>query len=60
MIVVIHYPNRDPDIYFGINEKTEHRILNDLKKTNVVERSTNWYGQDNPEYTVHHWEAKKK
>lgn len=60
MICVIHHPNRDPDIYFGIDERTEKKILNNIRKTNTVERSMDWYGQDNPEYTVHHWEARKK
>ena len=64
MISVIHYQtgSKEPDIYFGINSKTEKAIISDLKKTNNVVRcnSTEWFGQDDPNYDIHHWNAFKK
>lgn len=64
MITVIHMSgNKEPDIYFGIDQKTEDRILKDLRESNYkVTRSTDeeWYGQSNPKYSVHHWNAIKK
>lgn len=59
MVTVLHMPGgKDPDIYYGIDQKTENRIIGDLKKDGWrVERASEdeWYGQDNPKYTVHHW-----
>ena len=66
MVTVIHYissMNKDPDVYFGITEKTESKILSDLKKNGyTIERSSAevWPGQDRPGYSIHHWNAEKK
>lgn len=63
MITVIHYStNKDPDVYFGITETTEKKILTSLKKNWDISRSASddWYGQDNPAYPVHHWNAQKR
>jgi len=63
MVVVIHYgTNKDPDVYFGIDEKAESRILRDLKTSWFIERSSveEWPKQNDPRYAVHHWNAKKK
>lgn len=64
MICVIHYQTgpKDPDVYFGIDAKTEKSIIGDLRKTNEIVRcsSEEWFGQDDPNYDIHHWKASKK
>ena len=62
MMTVIHYDHdKDPDIYFGIDQKTENTIIEDLKSRYEVKRcdAKEWPGQDNPNYAVHHWHAKR-
>lgn len=61
--VVIHYNNRnEPDIWFGITERTERKILSGLKDKWDITRASaeDWYGQDISGYPVHHWNAQKK
>ena len=63
MIVVIHYENKDPDIYFGITKTAEKKIINAVNsKDYAVSRCSpeEWYGQDNDRYDIHHWNARKK
>lgn len=61
MVVVIHYDaNREPDIWFGIDQRTEQKILNGFsKKKWTVKRAgpDEWYGQDDPNYRIHHYNA---
>lgn len=61
--VVIHYStSKDPDVYFGITESTERRLLRDLHDKWDITRAPaeDWYGQDIKGYPVHHWNAQKK
>lgn len=63
MIGVFHFDTyRDPDIYFDINERTEKKIVNNLSKDWNVTRCSaeEWFGQDNPKYSIHHWNVSKK
>ena len=62
MITVIHYPTKEPEIHYGVDQKKEDRILKELGKEWDITRSSpeDWPGQDKPAYAVHHWDAKKK
>ena len=63
LTVVIHYnTNKDPDVLVGMDEKTERSIVTSLKRDWNIKRASpkEWYGQDNPNYGVHHWNAEKK
>lgn len=63
MVTVIHYNDgRDPDIYFKTNENTEQKILRKMADKYDVRRASaeEWYGQDNPNYKVHHWNAERR
>lgn len=63
MISVFHYYNdKDPLIYFDINERTEKKIVNNLSVDFSVTRCSaeEWFGQDNPKYDIHHWNVSKK
>ena len=63
MITVLHYAtNKDPDIYFNLDQNAENKIVNGLKKEGCkVERCSDeeWPGQSNPGYSVHHWTVKR-
>lgn len=64
MITVLHYEwNKDPDVYFGVDRRTENKIIRGLVEEGLeVHRSTDdkWFGQSNPKYTIHHWDVTKK
>lgn len=64
MIVVVHYEgNRDPDVYFGLDEKAEKNVLRAVggKDWDITRSSKDsWYGQDLPNYAIHHYEARRK
>ena len=61
MITVIHFENgRTPEIHFGTNEAAEKKIIRALVSKYDVRRATEdeWFGQQDPRYSVHHWIAK--
>ena len=62
MILVIHYPSRDPDVIYDVTENGEKRALKALEKDWIIERSSSelWPGQDNPRYSIHHYNVKRK
>ena len=63
MIVVLHHSNKDPEIFFDVNEAAEKRILKTAKQMGmIVERCSpeEWPGQDKKNYAVHHFNVKKK
>ena len=64
MIAVIHYSgNPDPGIYYGLDEHAERRVLKGIEEAGYkVMRSTDdeWFGQSNPKYAVHHYNAVKR
>lgn len=64
MVTVLHYEtNKEPDIYFGMTDSSERKIIKGLEELgNIVTRSpdSKWFGQSNPRYSIHHWDVKKK
>lgn len=61
--MVLHYGDDKPaDIFCNISEAKESKILYSMRKHYSVERATaeEWYGQDNPNYGIHHWNVTKK
>lgn len=63
MVSVFHFDiGIEPEIHFNINERTEQKIIRNLSKDWRISRCTSdeWFGQDNPDYQIHHWNAEKK
>lgn len=63
MIIVIHHEgNKDPDIYYGMDQSSERKLIRKLSEVADVSRSDpkEWYGQDNPNYAIHHYDAKRR
>lgn len=62
MVTVIHYETKDPDIHFDMTERKENVLIQNLQKTLKVTRcsSEEWFGQDDPNYRIHHWNAIKR
>lgn len=63
MITVVHYSHKDEaDIHYGMTEQSERKVLNKLASNFKVERCSpeEWFGQDNPNYSIHHFRATKK
>lgn len=63
MIAVFHHQNKDPEIFFDINEHTEKRLIHRMEQSGMaVKRCSDeeWPGQSNKKYAVHHWNVTKK
>ena len=62
MVTVIHYPDGTNSIYFDSTPRKEQKVLSDLKINGFQPircDSKEWYGQDNKNYAVHHFNATK-
>lgn len=62
MIMVIHYDDRKAaDIFYDISDAKEKKIVRSMIKNWDLRRcsSEEWFGQDDPNYGIHHWNAVK-
>lgn len=61
--MVIHFDyNEDPDIYSGLDEIDEKRIIKIFERNHIITRAPDieWNGQDDGLNLIHHWNAQRK